>query len=842
MSPASGEAGRGGASILLSLARTELISGLAGLKLFMAAIGLGSAMLALVWFLAAGVGDALDRNGRQILGGDAELQVGMTPLDTALLSQLSELGRLSTVVDMRSTVRRDDVGAPIELRAVDAAYPLYGAVGVSTDEIQSLLASRDGVHGAVVESTLLDRLDAAVGDSVRLGDIEVEIRGVLTAEPDRLGVGALMVGPRVLVSDAALADAGLLAPGALVEYRYRLAAASGAALDLGAIRSLEPATGWRLQTPDGVAERVKRAVDRTTTFMGIAGVAAMAVAISGAWAAAAAWVRKRGRTIALYRLSGADRATVALLHGLILMAAAVIAILAGVLLALVPASAVMGLLALTLPVDSSVGLLAEVGLAAGAVMLLGVAGAGIPAIAAAAGIAPGAAMRSGEPPLGRAGAFALLGGLLVLAAMALSVLRLPDPSIGARATLGLIAGAAVLALFGRLAAGLAGRIRPRGFVGMAAMRALSDPQAAAAKAVAIGIGIAAITAVDSISIALERGLQQNVPDRLPELVLIDVQPDQRTRLDAVLDGLPGLDSASLQPNLRANIRTVNGLPARDQVVDRSERWVLEGDRGLTWTAERLPGPLLAGAWWPADYAGPMLLSISDDVAEAFAIGPGDTVGFAVLGRELTGEVANVRDLRWQAVGANFIMVASPDPLRSAPHNWIATIEGDDAAVDRILALVSDEFPNVTAIDVRTLLRQLADLVGGAATAALAVALALLLAGGIALAAVIAADADARAREGLAFALVGASRRRIALARLGEVAVVGVIAAVVGGAAGLAGGLWLADAALRVDGVIAMRSLLLPLVLGVGATLAAGLAAGVIAMPRRPGGLIRQLAG
>ena len=237
----------------------------------------------------------------------------------------------------------------------------------------------------------------------------------------------------------------------------------------------------------------------------------------------------------------------------------------------------------------------------------------------------------------------------------------------------------------------------------------------------------------------------------------------------------------------------------------------------------------------------MLLSISDNVARAFRIGPGATITFSVMGRELTGEVANVRDMRRQQLGANYIIAASPYPLSGAPHSWIATIDGADPGIDALIAAVADAFPSVTAIDVRALVAQLTDLIDGATLATYAVALALLATGAIALAAVIAADADARAREGLAFALVGASRGRIAAARIAEVAAIGAVAAVLGGAAGILGGRWLAEQALKVESVVTVQSLLLPVVLGVVASVAAGLAAGVVAMPRGRGSLMSRLA-
>ncbi len=831
-------------SILGRLVRAELGAGLAGLKLFIAAVALGTAMLALVWMIGGGAGDAFERNGRAIVGGDVELEVPTVRLDPGTLAAMEALGQVSVVADMRSTVRLDDRNAPVELRGVDELYPLYGTVRAPQGDIQDLLAARDGTYGAVGEQTLFDRLDANVGDMVVLGDIVVELRGVLTAEPDRLGVGAFMVGPRLLISDDALEAAHLVTFGSLVDFRYRVAFPEGAnvAASMFEIRKLEPSTGWRVRTPANVSNRVRQGVERTTTFMGIAGVAAMAVAISGAWAASGAWVRKRGRTISLYRLSGANRGTVAALHGVILMAAALVATLIGLVLAAIPAWLILDFLALALPVTGVFELLPTVGAAALGVMLLGVLGAAVPAISAAARVPAGAAMRGGEPPAARAGWLVIVGLLLIVGAMALSVLRLPDPRIGGIAAAGLAAFAVALWILGRVVALVAGWLRPRGFVLAAAMRALADPQAAAAKTVAIGIGIAAIVAVDAVSAALDARLQSDLPRRLPGLILVDVQPEQRLVLNDMLAETDGLTDVDLQANLRGAITQVNGVPAREALVDFSERWVITGDHGVSWTAEPLPGGVWSGGyWWEEDYDGPMLLSISDDVAEAFAIGPGDQVTFAVLGRELTGEVANVRNVRWQALGSNFIIVASPQPLMTAPHTWHAQIEGSDAAIDSLIERVNDAFANVTVIDVRTLLRQLEELVGGTATAAFAVAMALLAAGGIALAAVIAADADARAREGLAYALVGASRLRIAVARLGEVAAIGVLAAALGGAAGLYGGDWLAERALRVAGVVTWQSALLPVLLGVVAAVAAGLAAGVVSMPRGRGSLISKLA-
>ena len=220
----------------------------------------------------------------------------------------------------------------------------------------------------------------------------------------------------------------------------------------------------------------------------------------------------------------------AALHGVILMAAAAAATLLGLALAAIPAGIILDFLGQALPVTGVFALLPAVGGAAVGVMLLGVLGAAVPAISAAAKVPAGAAMRSGEPPAARPSPMIVLGLLLIGGAMALSVLRLPDPRIGGIAAAGLAGFAVSLWVLGRVVAVIAGRLRPRGFAVAAAMRALADPQAAAAKLVAIGIGIAAITAIDAVSSALDARLQQDLPRRLPALILVDIQPDQRLAL------------------------------------------------------------------------------------------------------------------------------------------------------------------------------------------------------------------------------------------------------------------------------------------------------------------------
>lgn len=830
--------------ILKELLSAELASGIVGLRLFMACVVMAMFVLGSVWMLGAGLSRALSGSGAAILGGDIAISTVNAPLGESSLLNIQDIGQVSRIVELRTSATVGEVRAPVELKAVDEAYPLYGTLRLADGALpEALFADRDGLPGALVEPEVLSRFGARTGDIIRIGDTRFRIRGTLLTEPDRLSAGRFMVGPRVLIGLPKLEESGLLRFGSLVDYRYRikLADRTGVADAMTAIRALNPQGGWEIETPQDAGDRVRRTVDRTTTFLGVAGVVALAVGLAGAWAAASVWVARRARTIALYRLSGATPAVVVTLHAVIIAAAACLAIAAGLGLAGIVAAIMMDIVASRLQLLWSPAALVMPALQVTAILALGIAGASIATLSGAARLSPGAAMRSGDAPLVPAPHHLLAGAAVMGAAIVFAVFTLPFPALAAAAGLGLGAAAGILGLCGWGLARIAARGHATGFIALVARQELSMPGAVATKAVAIGIGIAGVTAIIAAQSSLEQALQAELPDRIPDVILMDVQPSQVDRITARIETDPALSDLQSSPFMRATILSVNGVPAEDALKRVDKSWVIEGDRSFAWAAEPTGAELLAGEWWRTDYDGPPLISAEEDVQEAFDLKPGDRITYNVLGRNFTSEVANIRKEYHRTFRPEFLMVASPQPFRNAPHSWVMSLEGrDGTAVEGLIRELAADAPNVTAIDIRRIVAQVTEVIEGAVLASLAIATTLLVAGALSVTAVFAADVDARRREALAFVLIGASRREVALARLAEAAAIGAVAAVLGGVAGQIGGYWLVSEALHIAWAPGGISLLLPLALGVIAAIAAGLTGGISALPHGPGAVARQL--
>ncbi len=342
--------------------------------------------------------------------------------------------------------------------------------------------------------------------------------------------------------------------------------------------------------------------------------------------------------------------------------------------------------------------------------------------------------------------------------------------------------------------------------------------------------------------SFQTALIMELPERIPDLVLIDVQKDQAAELEARIADTSDLFGLQSMPNLRTLMLAVNGVPAEEALVLPEKAWVIEGDRSFSWAAEPTGAELLAGEWWPNDYNGPPLISAEEDVYEAFDLKVGDTITYSVFGRTFTSTVANIRKEYHRTFRPEFLLVASPNPFQNAPHGWVLSLQGSGPdVVNGLIRDLAATAANITTIDVRQIINQVTGVVNGVVAGTLAIAGALLLGGVLTLAAVVAGDVDSRRRDALAFTLVGVSRMEVARIRLTETVIVGVITAVLGGILGNIGGYWLVYEALRVEWAPGAAALMVPVLLGIVAAVAAAIAAGIGAVPRGRGQLVRVLA-
>src|SRR5689334_5465780 len=267
--------------LTLRLAGRELRGGLRGFRLFLFCLALGAALIAGVGSLADSVRAGLTRDAKVLLGGDVELRLLYRPAEPSALQAFSTAGRVSALRTLRAMAKSPATGESqlIEMKAVDHAYPLFGSVDLSpAGSLGAALALRGGHWGAVADRELLERLGLSLGQLVRVGGQDYELRGTILREPDR-GADAFIFGPRLMVANESLEGTGLIQPGSLIYQVYRIAYAPGldAKAWLADLKQRFPDAGWRIRGLDDAGLGIKRFVDRTALFLTLVGLSALLI-------------------------------------------------------------------------------------------------------------------------------------------------------------------------------------------------------------------------------------------------------------------------------------------------------------------------------------------------------------------------------------------------------------------------------------------------------------------------------------------------------------------------------------------------------------------------------------
>ena len=828
------------------LARRELRGGVKGLRIVLACLALGVAAIAAVGTLRSATEAGLTADGARLLGGDVVVSASQRAFgEDAHAWVRARGGRVADIVAMRAmAVAPSGDRTLVELKVADAAYPLYG--DLTLEPPGPLGGAINGLPPVALDPIVAQRLNLNPGDPVRIGEARFAYRGAVANEPDKVA-GPAVLGPRALIPAAALAATGLIQPGSLVNYEMRVALPPGvdAAAFARDLRAQPFADGgWRVRLASQGQPGVNRFLDQAASFLTLAGLTALLVGGIGVATGVRSWLDQRARTIATLRCLGAPAGAIFATYLIQVLVLAVVGTVIGLAAGYALTWAAASLLAGALPVPPRLGFYPAPLLVAAAYGLLAALPFALWPLGRAREI-PGAALfRDAVSPVRGMPRVGLLAAnaAAVAALVALVVLTAERPLFAlsfcaaAFATLALFRGAAWV--LQALARRIPSARRPSLRLGLANLHRPGAPTAL--MLVSLGIGLSTLAAVALIEGNLRAQINENIPTAAPSFFFIDIQNDQTAAFDTLSHAEQGVTEVRRVPSLRARIVSVNGVPADDVRATEETRWALRGDRGLTYAAAPPAGTrVVAGEWWPTDYAGPPLVSFDANLARGWGVGLGSTVTVNVLGRDIEMRITSLRDIEWRGLGINFTMIASPGLLEAAPHTHIATVRGDPARDAQVLRAVTDAFPNVTGIRVRDALDALASVLTRLGTAMASTASITLLSGLLVLAGAVAAGQRRRIRDAVVLKTLGATRAQIRRAWLVEFGLLGLVAGVVAAMVGAAASWGVTRYVMRADWTFLPGTLALTIGLCVALTLAMGYAGTALALRARPAPLLRN---
>lgn len=775
------------------------------LALYLSAVSLGVAALVAINSFSANVAAAVRGQARELLGADLELRSRQpfpdsidALLDSVAAARVTSFG--SMVLAPRSGLTR-----LFEVRAVSGAFPYYGTIQTDPPDLWARLGEARHV---LVDPAVLVHLNAFVGDTVLIGDARFTIAGLVTDAPGDVGLRTA-IGPRVFMPGQYVGETNLLRFGSRAQYRAYVQFADGAALQpfLNSHNALFERHRIRTETAAEEEEDVSQALGRLARYLGLVGLVALLLGGLGVGSAVGVFVREKLDGAALLRCLGASARTVLAIYVIQAVALGVLGAAAGVVLGLVIQLILPAIVGDWVPVKVTVAVhwpTVWAGLAIGA----GTAAAFalLPLLRLRAVPPLRALRREFEPSradVRRADVLLVIGGLLA-GLVLVSIWQAPNAGIGLAFAAAVLVTTGVLWAAARLLMAAVRRWFPSraSYVIRQGVANLFRPENQTVPVtLAIGFGVFLVATLYVVQRNLVEQFALDASPNRPNLVLFDIQVDQRDGISALLRER-GVQVGDPTPIVPARIARVNGkLP--DSLTDR---WATRREYRNTYRDTLVESEeLVSGVWWQGPRPAGALprISIEEEVArDALGVGIGDRITWNVQGVEIETQIASIRRVSWARFAPNFFVVFEPGVLERAPQTIVTLTRVDDptrrAELQRDIVLA---YPNVSALDLTLVQRALDGVLSSVSLAVRFMALFSIGAGLVILIGALAASRFQRLRESVLLKTMGATGRQVRQIMLTEYVAWGSLAALIGvllaGVAGWALVTFLFDSTYRV---------------------------------------------
>ena len=775
------------------------------LRLLVVAVLLAVAALTAVGFFADRLNAGLQRDARQMLGGDAVVG-GDRPAPAEVRAKAAEMGLvMAESVNFPSMGRAPEgkggVSRLVAVKAVAPGYPLRGRIQLK-DAPEAAVQSLVEVPkpGTVwVDPALLEALQLKVGDPLLLGDATLTIARLIVIEPDR-GAGFSSFAPRVMLATSDLEATGLVQPASRINYRLAVAAPARYSLSQGDERVREfvrwtedriksaPLRGLRVESVQSGRPEMKQTLDRAEKFLNLVALLSALLAAVAVGIAARDFASRHLDDCAMLRVLGLSQRRIAgayaIEFGFVGLIASLLGVLIGLAVHFVFVWLLAGLVAASLPAPGPWPALFGIGV--GMTLLLGF---GLPPVLQLASVPPLRVIRRDVGALKASSLGVLAAGATGFAALLLAVSS--DVKLGAIAVGGFAAAAAVFALLSWLAvrvlkASVPESRAPRWLV-LATRQIAARPAFAVLQVSALAVGLLALMLLVLLRTDLISSWRQATPPDAPNRFIINLQPEQADAFKAELTGA-GVRNYDWYPMIRGRLVAINGkdITPASYPDERAAR-LAEREFNLSHSAA-LPShnKVVDGAWTQNEADG---ISVEEGLAQTLHMKLGDSLRFDIAGQMKEGRVSSLRKVDWGSMRANFFVMFPVATMDGVPATYISAFRAPTTA--GFDSKLSRDFPNITNVDVSASIAQVQRVLDQVIRAVEFLFGFTLVAGLVVLFAAVSATREARAREFAIMRAMGASSRLLAQVQRAELLGVGALAGMLASVAAMVVGYVLA---------------------------------------------------
>lgn len=781
------------------------------LVLFMSSIVLGVAALVAINSFNYNLRHEIDKEAATLLGADLAAS-GNRPAEPSVLSILDSLpGEKAREMEMltMSYLPKADATQFIRLKALEGKFPFYGKI--KSEPAEAAESFRTG-RGALVDESLMLQYDLQPGDSIKVGKYMLEIRGRLSGAIGSIGA-ASAVAPAVYISLASLDSTDLVQPGSLVNYAYYYKVPQGFDIEKwkSSRKTLFRSESLRVETVEDRKDNLNQAFGFLNSFLNLVAIVALLLGCIGVASSVLIYVRSKTNSIALLRCLGLRPREAFLVYFIQVMALGVMAVMTGVLLGVIIQNLLPVLLKDFLPVTVQItpspraifeGL--SIGLLVAGLFSM------IPLMQIRK-ISPLRTLRiSYEEEASRADTVTVLLYLVILGVLIGFLWLLTGSWKAALIYVGAILAAyAVLAMLSAVVMRLLRKFMPReaGFITRQGLSNLFRPDNQTRTImVTMGMGTAVLTTMVVLQSMLLKNVEMMDEGKQPNMILYGIETSQMDSLRGMTRG-HGLPVIQEVPIVTMRIEGWKGKSKAEWMADttmNSKRWAANREARVTYRDTVAEDEKLVSGQL-RKYAGQgdsIFVSLGTTFAEALGVGMGDEIVFNVQGTRMQTYVGSLREIEFRNLSTRFFIVFPNGVLETAPQfQVLVTKAPDNAAMTKYRGDVVKAFPNVSVVDLTTILQSVNQIVGKISFIIRFMAIFSLLTGLIVLVSSLMLSKYQRMKESILLRTLGATRRQIIRISITEYLFLGLLATSTGVAIALAASFAIARLQLNLDFVI-----------------------------------------
>jgi putative ABC transport system permease protein len=770
------------------------------LRLLVVAVALGVAALSSVSFLADRLNGGLQRDARQLLGGDVVVVSDqVTPVH--IMQRAKEEGLQGVTTLSFPTMARGQAQSGthsssklVALKAVEAGYPLRGELKVASKlekvdvaEKTTLIPARGEVW---LEAGGLEALGLDVGDSVLLGNSRLRISHVLVNEPDR-GAGFMNFAPRVLMNSADLEATALIQPASRVTWRYAVVGADSATKNFLAWAEAESkkpdVRGVRVESLESGRPEMRQTLDRAGKFLNLVAMLAALLSAVAVALAARAFASRHLDDCAMLRVLGLSQRHIAMSYIAEFVwvgsFASVLGLALGYAVHLVFVALLKGLVETALPASSVWPVV--YGLGTGLTLLLAF---GLPPVLQLSSVPALRVMRRDVGELKATTLSVWVLGLTGFAVLLIAVSR--DLKLGLMVVGGfagavlVFAGMAWLAVYVLRRSVVEGAAPP--WLMLATRQISARPVYAMVQVSALAVGLMALALLVLLRTDLISSWRNATPVNAPNRFVINIQPSQAEPfLQTLRDA--GVNKLDWYPMIRARLVAVNDVSVTpDSYTEERAQRLVDREFNVSFSADKPEHNTVVSGVWKAEEANG--LSIEEGIAKTLKLKLGDTLRFDMAGVLREARITSVRRVDWTSMRANFFVMFPVSRMSTGagfdvPTTYIAAFRSPQRVTPVAISEITpnfdnqliNRFPNVTSVDMGATLNQVQSVLGQVVSAVEFLFMFTLAAGLVVLFAAVTATREERSREYAVLRALGASNRLLANVQRAELAGIGALA-------------------------------------------------------------------